>query len=37
MNGLGRGYNLEVPWAKIMFAEGAFKKHIIRPKFERRL
>lgn len=37
MNRLGRGYSFEALRAKILFAEGAFKKQIIRPKFERRL
>ena len=36
MNRLGRGYSFEALRAKILFAEGAFKKQIIRPKFERR-
>ena len=35
MNRLGRGYSFEALRAKILFAEGAFKKQIIRPKFER--
>jgi len=33
---LGRGYSFEALRAKILFAEGAFKKELIRPKFERR-
>jgi transposase len=36
MNRLGRGYSFEALRAKILFAEGAFKKQLIRPKFERR-
>ncbi len=36
MNRLGRGYSFEALRAKVLFAEGAFKKQIIRPKFERR-
>lgn len=36
MNRLGRGYSFEALRAKILFAEGAFKRQIIRPKFERR-
>lgn len=36
MNRLGRGYSFEALRAKILFAEGAFKKQVIRPKFERR-
>jgi transposase len=36
MNRLGRGYSFEALRAKILFAEGAFKKRLIRPKFERR-
>ncbi len=36
MNRLGRGYSFEALRAKILFAEGAFKKQNIRPKFERR-
>jgi transposase len=36
MNRLGRGYSFEALRAKILFAEGAFKKQIIKPKFERR-
>lgn len=36
MNRLGRGYSFEALRAKILFAEGAFKTQIIRPKFERR-
>lgn len=35
MNRLGRGYSFEALRAKILFAEGAFKKQIIRTKFER--
>lgn len=35
MNRLGRGYSFEALRAKILFAEGAFKKQIIKPKFER--
>ena len=34
MNRLGRGYSFEALRAKILFAEGAFKKHLIKPKFE---
>ena len=36
MDRLGRGYCFEALRAKILFAEGAFKKQLIRPKFERR-
>lgn len=36
MNRLGRGYSFEALRAKMLFAEGAFKKQLIRPKFERR-
>lgn len=36
MNRLGRGYSFEALRAKILFAEGTFKKQNIRPKFERR-
>lgn len=36
MNRIGRGYSFEALRAKILFAEGAFKKQIIKPKFERR-
>lgn len=36
MNRLGRGYSFEALRAKILFAEGAFKKQLIKPKFERR-
>lgn len=36
MNRLGRGYSFEALRAKILFAEGAFKKQIIKPKFTRR-
>jgi transposase len=36
MDRLGRGYSFEALRAKILFAEGAFKKQSIRPKFERR-
>jgi hypothetical protein len=36
MDRLGRGYSFEALRAKILFAEGAFKKQIIRPKFARR-
>jgi transposase len=36
MNRLGRGYSFEALRAKILFAEGAFKKQNVRPKFERR-
>lgn len=36
MNRLGRGYSFEALRAKILFAEGAFKKTNSRPKFERR-
>ncbi len=36
MNRLGRGYSFEALRAKILFAEGAFKKQTVRPKFERR-
>jgi len=36
MDRLGRGYSFEALRAKILFAEGAFKKQIIKPKFSRR-
>ncbi len=36
MDRLGRGYSFEALRAKILFAEGAFKKQLIKPKFERR-
>ena len=36
MDRLGRGYSFEALRAKILFAEGAFKKQLFRPKFERR-
>jgi transposase len=36
MDRLGRGYSFEALRAKILFAEGAFKKQTVRPKFERR-
>ncbi|MBE3062293.1 MAG: ISL3 family transposase [Cutibacterium acnes] len=36
MNRLGRGYSFEALRAKILFAEGAFKRTNSRPKFERR-
>lgn len=36
MNRLGRGYNFEALRAKILFAEGAMKKHTAKPKFEHR-
>lgn len=36
MNRLGRGYSFEALRAKILFSEGAFKKELQRPKFERR-
>lgn len=36
INRIGRGYSFEALRAKILFAEGAFKKQSIRPKFERR-
>lgn len=36
MDRLGRGYSFEALRAKILFAEGAFKKQLIRPKFARR-
>ncbi len=36
MDRLGRGYSFEALRAKILFAEGAYKKQLIRPKFERR-
>ncbi len=36
MNRLGRGYSFEALRAKILFAEGAFKKINTRPKFERK-
>ena len=35
MNRLGRGYSFEALRAKILFSEGAFKKELQRPKFER--
>ena len=37
MNRLGRGYSFEALRAKILFSEGAFKKGLQRPKFERRI
>lgn len=37
MNRLGRGYSFEALRAKILFSEGAFKKGLQRPKFERRM
>ena len=37
MNRLGRGYSFEALRAKILFSEGAFKKELQRPKFERRM
>ncbi len=36
MNRLGRGYSFEALRAKILFAEGAFKRVNTRPKFERK-
>ena len=36
MDRLGRGYSFEALRAKILFAEGAFKKRLSKPKFERR-
>ena len=36
MNRLGRGYSFEALRAKILFTEGAHKKTLARPKFERR-
>jgi len=36
MNRLGRGYSFEALRAKILFAEGAHKHKLSRPKFERR-
>jgi transposase len=36
MNRLGRGYSFEALRAKILFSEGAHKKQVARPKFERR-
>lgn len=36
MNRLGRGYSFEALRAKILFAEGAFKRKNSRPKFERK-
>jgi len=35
MNRLGRGYSFEALRAKILFAEGAFKKHHAKPEFVR--
>lgn len=35
-NRMGRGYSFEALRAKILFAEGAFKKQLSKPKFERR-
>jgi transposase len=35
MNRLGRGYSFEALRAKILFAEGAFKRTNSQPKFER--
>lgn len=37
INRLGRGYSFEALRAKILFAEGAFKRTNSRPKFERRV
>lgn len=37
MNRLGRGYSFEALRAKILFAEGAFKRTNSRPKSERRI
>jgi len=36
MNRLGRGYSFEALRAKLLFAEGAFKRAIEKPKFERK-
>ena len=36
MDRLGRGYSFEALRAKILFAEGAFKKQNVKPKFARR-
>lgn len=36
MNRLGRGYSFEALRAKILFTEGAHKKSMAKPKFERR-
>jgi transposase len=36
INRLGRGYSFEALRAKMLFAEGAYKKQLIKPKFERR-
>lgn len=36
MNRLGRGYSFEALRAKVLFAEGAFKTEMKRPKFKRR-
>lgn len=36
MNRLGRGYSFEALRAKILFTEGAHKKSLAKPKFERR-
>src|SRR5690554_8084760 len=36
MNRLGRGYSFEALRAKVLFAEGAFKTEMKRPKFERK-
>ncbi len=36
MNRLGRGYSFEALRAKILFTEGAHKKSLVKPKFERR-
>jgi hypothetical protein len=36
MDRLGRGYSFEALRAKILFAEGAFKNELIRPKLEKR-
>ncbi|WP_434782447.1 ISL3 family transposase [Ferrovum myxofaciens] len=36
MDRLGRGYSFEALRAKILFAEGAFKKELIKPKFSKR-
>ena len=37
MNRLGRGYSFEALRAKILFSEGALKKDLKRPKFERQV
>ncbi len=36
VNRMGRGYSFDVLRAKMLFAEGTFKKKTIRPKFKRR-